>query len=70
MLADNLGAHAIGGFKESMSFARRICRSCMATTEMIQEHFQESEFDLRTPQLHRIQLDDMVGSNQVAKSTE
>ncbi len=70
MLADNLGAHAIGGFKESMSFARRICRSCMATTEMIQEHFQESDFELRTPQLHQIQLADMVGSDRVAKSTE
>ena len=30
-LADNLAAHEIGGFKESFSFARRFCRSCMAT---------------------------------------
>ena len=35
-LADNLGAHQIGGFKESMSFAYRICRSCMTTTENAQ----------------------------------
>ena len=27
-LADNLAAHAVGGFKESISFALRICRSC------------------------------------------
>lgn len=47
ILADNLAAHAIGGFKESMSFARRICRSCMATTEQIQTDFLESEFELR-----------------------
>ena len=30
-LADNLVAHAVGGFKESMSFALRICRTCMIT---------------------------------------
>ena len=35
-LADTLAAHALGGFKESMSFAHRICRSCMATSEQIQ----------------------------------
>ena len=32
-LADNLAAHQIGGFKESMSFSLRICRTCMVTTE-------------------------------------
>ena len=30
-LADNLAAHAVGGFKESVSFALRICRTCMIT---------------------------------------
>ena len=43
-LADTLGAHTIGGFKESMSFSHRICRSCMATTEQIQTNFLESDF--------------------------
>ncbi len=47
-LADNLGAHLIGGFKESMSFAYRICRTCMATTAQIQTSFLESQFKLRT----------------------
>ena len=32
-LADNLAAHALGGFKESHSFSLRICRTCMITTE-------------------------------------
>ena len=44
-LADTLTAHAIGGFKESMLFAKRICRSCMATTDEIQENFHERDFD-------------------------
>ena len=52
LLADNLGAHQVGGFKESMSFAYRICRSCMATTPYIQENFTESKFKLRTAQEH------------------
>ena len=30
-LADNLASHMLGGFKESFSFAMRICRSCMVT---------------------------------------
>lgn len=25
----NLAAHAVGGFKESISFSQRLCRSCM-----------------------------------------
>ena len=28
-LADNLAAHELGGFKESFSFSRRFCRSCL-----------------------------------------
>ena len=38
-LADNFAAHQIGGFKESMSFAHRICHSCMATTDKAQNNF-------------------------------
>ena len=37
-LADNLGAHAVGGFKVSFSFAYQICRSCMATTDPFWEN--------------------------------
>lgn len=32
-LADTLAAHSLGGFKQSMSFALRVCRSCLSTTE-------------------------------------
>lgn len=51
-LADNFAAHALGGFKESMSFAKRICRTCMTTTEKTQLYFNEDDFDLRTPLKH------------------
>ena len=40
-----------------MSFAKRICRSCMATTEQIQENFVESDFELRAPEKHAMYLE-------------
>ncbi len=51
-LADNLAAHGLGGFKESMSFALRICRSCYCTRSMSQTHFAESSCTLRTTESH------------------
>ena len=59
-LADNLASHSIGGFKESMSFAFRFCRSCMTTHAKSQRHFVASKFQLRSPQEHArqcVQLD-------------
>lgn len=41
-LADTLAAHTVGGFKCSMSFALRVCRSCMVTPNELQECFSES----------------------------
>lgn len=46
-LAVNLAAHALGGFKESFSFAHKFCRSCRATKDYSQVHFRESEYTLR-----------------------
>ena len=60
-LADNLAAHAVGGFKESMSFAYRICRSCTATTEEAQKYFEESHFELRTADIHEQQCQLLEG---------
>ena len=51
-LADNLAAHVLGGFKESMSFALRVCRSCFCTRSMTQTHFTESSCVLRTSDHH------------------
>ena len=48
-LADTLAAHTVGGFKGSMSFALRVCRTCMATPEQLQGSTVESYFTLRTP---------------------
>lgn len=47
-LADTLVVHMVGGFKGSMSFALRICRTCMITSEQLPEHFIESSCTLRT----------------------
>lgn len=51
-LADNLAAHSLGGFKENMSFALRVCRSCFCTRSMIQNHFTESSCALRSDDHH------------------
>ena len=42
-LADTLAAHQVGGFKGSMSFAYRICRTCMITKEAAQTCFSEDD---------------------------
>ena len=47
-LADTLAAHAVGGFKGSVSFALRVCRTCMVTPEELQHCFSASACGLRT----------------------
>jgi len=51
-LADTAAAHALGGFKESMSFALRICRSCMITTPQLRECLVESNCLVRSSDTH------------------
>ena len=54
-LANNLGSHCVGWFKESFSFAFRFCRTCLATPEQSQDHFTASVFEARTPEIHKRQ---------------
>ena len=51
-LADNLVSHSIGSFKESMSFAKRFCRTCLTDKESSYNYFTEEEFEMRTPSEH------------------
>ena len=62
-LADTQAAHKVGGFKGSVSFAHRICRSCMATRDDTPSQFDESQFELRSPQQHEMQCQSLVGVN-------
>ena len=68
-LADNLAAHSVGGFKESMSFALRICRGCMITRELSQECFLESDCTLRTADSHFEQCALLTGPLSALNST-
>jgi len=52
VVAHNLAAHLVGGFKQSMSFALRICRGCMITCELSQNCFLESDCKMRTADSH------------------
>ena len=69
-LADNLASHEIGGFKESFSFARKFCRSCLTDKEMSQEHFLENHFVIRTPQSHASQCSRLEGPDRLSVSVE
>ncbi len=53
--ADSLSAHMLAGFTMSFNFAR-VCRYCMATHTEIKEKFRESDFVLRTPEVHQYHL--------------
>lgn len=69
-LADTQAAHKVGGFKGSAAFARRICRSCMATRHDIQSLFTEQLVDLRKPDKHEQQCQSLVGVDRHEKSVE
>lgn len=61
-LADTLAAHLLGGFKGSMSFALRVCRSCMITSTQLQQCLVETDCQLRTPEMHFEQCSLLSGS--------
>ena len=69
-LSDNLAAHELGGFKESFSFARRFCRSCLTNKELSQSHFRESQFTLRNPESHAEQCCQLDGPDRLSVSVE
>ena len=68
-LADNLAAHLVGGFKQSMSFALRICRGCMITRELSQKCFLESDCIMRTAESPFEQCALLTGPLSVHHST-
>lgn len=65
-LADNLAAHTIGGFKQSMSFALCICRTCMITS---QSCLLEDFTRLRNPDAHFSQCKLLEGPLELHYST-
>lgn len=65
-----MAAHEVGGFKESFSFARRFCCSCMTNLSAAKSHFKEAEFELRTQSNHAVQCCALQGSNSHEASVE
>ncbi|CAC5410253.1 unnamed protein product [Mytilus coruscus] len=55
VIADNLGAHAIGGFLESFNCLRN-CRHCFVTKQDMQTMFSCNDFTLRSIAMHQAQL--------------
>uniref|UniRef100_A0A1X7TKY7 Uncharacterized protein n=1 Tax=Amphimedon queenslandica TaxID=400682 RepID=A0A1X7TKY7_AMPQE len=68
-LADNLASHTVGGFKQSMSFARHFCRSCMATKDESRKHFTAEKFKSRTPEEHEVMCTEIISDTTGEKST-
>ena len=68
-LADNLASHTVGGFKQSMSFARHFCRSCMATKDESRKHFTAENFQSRTPEEHEVMCTEVISDTTGEKST-
>ena len=68
-LADNLAADLVGGFKQSMSFALRICRGCMITRDLSQKCLLESDCVMRTTESHFEQCALLTGPLSVHHST-
>lgn len=52
VLADNLASHGLGGFKESFSFAIRICRTCMITKDDFRLCFSSNDCNHRSDSQH------------------
>ena len=68
-LGDNLASHLVGGFKESISFALRICQSCMITNDQSANCFSEEQCTLRSPEAHEYQCFLLDGPLQAHFST-
>ncbi len=60
-MADNLASHALAGFKESFSFALRICRTCFVTKDEYKSVCDSCELDLRSDDKHRQQCEMLDG---------
>ena len=69
-LADNLAAHELGGFKESFSFSRRFCRSCLTDKEQSQECYRENLYVIRTTESHAEQCSRLDGPTRLTVSVE
>ena len=69
-LADNLAAHELGGFKESFSFSRRFCRSCLTDKDQSQKQFREHQFVTRTTESHRDQCSRLNDPDRITVSVE
>ena len=50
-----MASHLVGGFKEGIFFALRICRSCLITNDQSANCFSEEQCTLQSPKAHEYQ---------------
>ena len=58
-LADNLASNLLGGFKDSFSFSKRFCRSCMVKTKSYKDKFSSNDLFLRIAEVHETQCGEL-----------
>jgi len=63
VMCDTPAAAALGGFKESSSFAEHFCRNCMASNKTYKKFRYEEDFELRHMDNYRLQCGMLENAN-------
>ena len=69
LLADNLAAKDIGGFKKSLSFAFRCCRTCLVTKGALSSKYTSEDVELRNATNHATHISLLQGPTASHYST-
>ena len=59
-LVDNLASHSLGGFKESLSFSFRYCRTCLGNNDDVKSDFSSNSFEPRAKVTHEKHCQDHI----------
>ena len=59
LLADNLAANDIRGFKKSFAFAFRCCRTCLVTISALSSKYTSEDVELRNATNHAMRRRDL-----------
>ena len=66
VVADNLAAHAVGGYFENFSTVLRLCRTCTGTKHDIQGIFDDTKFVKRTDEIYDKHLSAILKDSSLA----
>ena len=67
VVSDNLGAHSLGGFQESFSKTKRVCRFCNCLREDMNKYYHEKYFTMRTIEGYNRQVENVLLDPDLSK---